>query len=62
MARQTTLFTQAAIARAIKGVRAAGEPVRGVEIAKDGKLVVLIGEPPPAAAARTGNEWDEVLE
>ena len=58
MARQTTKFTQAAIVRAVRAVKAAGEPVRGVEIDRDGKLIVLVGEPPAATAPMTPyDEW-----
>lgn len=58
MARQVTRFTQASIVRAVKAVRAAGEPVRAVEIDRDGKLVVLVGEPTPAAPAVSPfDEW-----
>lgn len=57
MARQTTKFTQAAIVRAVRAVKAAGEPVRGVEIDRDGKLVVLVGEPTAAAPATPYDQW-----
>lgn len=58
MARQVTRFTQASIVRAVKAVKAAGEPVRGVEIDRDGKLVVLVGEPTPAVPALSAfDEW-----
>jgi hypothetical protein len=54
-------FSQADVSRALKGVKAAGEPIRGVEIDPNGNIRIVLGEPPPAAAAATGNEWDEVL-
>jgi hypothetical protein len=60
MARRT-VFTQSDITRAVKGVLAAGEPVRGVEIGRDGKLVVLLGEPLEPQPAAPANEWDDVL-
>lgn len=55
-----TAFREADVSRAIKGALKAGLPVLRVEIDRDGKIVVLIGEPHPANRSR--NEWDEVLQ
>lgn len=57
MARKTLTFRQRDVTAAIKGTRAAGCDVKRVEIAKDGKIVVITasarGEPDP-----TANEWE----
>jgi hypothetical protein len=45
MARGACKFTQADVARALKGAKAAGVDVGRVEIDKDGKIVVVVGKP-----------------
>jgi len=40
--RRASTFKQADITRAVKGVKAAGMSVKGVEIGQDGKIVVAI--------------------
>jgi len=57
-------FTQAAIKRAVEGVKSGGERVTAVEIRPDGSLRVLTVDPPESAPypAKEGpNEWDVVL-
>lgn len=51
-------FTQADIAKILKGAKAAGVSVRSVEIDRTGKIVAQFGAPRSSTAA---NEWDEVL-
>jgi nitrate reductase NapAB chaperone NapD len=58
MSRGAQLFRQADVAKAIKATVSAGLPVRRVEIARDGKIVVVIGAPDTEAA--NDNEWDSV--
>jgi hypothetical protein len=62
MRRQST-FLQSDVTRALKGVRAAGFGVERVEIAKDGKIVVVPDKPHAATAdiGDDGNEWDAAL-
>ncbi|WP_162901251.1 hypothetical protein [Breoghania sp. L-A4] len=45
MAGRPALVKQADIARAVKGARNGGLDVSGVEIRKDGTIVVLFGTP-----------------
>lgn len=49
-------FKQADLTRAIKGVEAAGARWGRIEIAKDGKIVIL---PESAEPAQDHNPWDE---
>lgn len=44
MARPKATFTQDAVTRAIKGVLAAEQDVRGVKVGPDGTIVVLTGQ------------------
>jgi hypothetical protein len=56
MPRKPCLFRQSDIARAIRGARAGGLSVASVEIAGDGRIVIVAGNgnvAPPAT-----NEWD----
>ncbi len=54
------VFTQADIAKLLKGAKAAGMTVASVEIDRSGKIVARFGGAGAAASAET-NEWDEVL-
>lgn len=38
-------FTQADLKRAAAGVKAAGLPIARVEVDRDGRIVVIVGEP-----------------
>ncbi len=53
-------FTQADIAKLLKGAKAAGMSVASVEIDRTGKIVAKFGTPGETIAAGD-NEWDEVL-
>jgi hypothetical protein len=60
MPRQPRTFRQSDIAKAVKGAEAAGLNVIRVEVGKDGKIVVVAGNPEIAQhGAGTVNEWDE---
>lgn len=43
MSRPPNAFKQSDVTRAVKGVMAAGMNVKGVEIGKDGKIIVSVG-------------------
>jgi hypothetical protein len=60
MPRGECTFRQRDITAAVKALRDAGVPVARVEVGKDGKIVVIVGEPngaEPNKPERT-NEWD----
>jgi hypothetical protein len=44
MPRRPARFTQAEVARAVRGVTEAGEVISRVEITTDGKIVVVTGQ------------------
>lgn len=56
MSKGQQTFKQADVTKAVKGAVNAGLSVRCVEIDRQGKIVVIAGEPLPSAATR--NEWD----
>jgi hypothetical protein len=43
MSRGARTFRQADVTRAVRAVRAAGEQVARVEVDRDGKIVVIVG-------------------
>lgn len=51
-------FQESDLSRALRAARKAGLDVARVEIDKDGKIVLVTGE--PETVVRT-NEWDSVL-
>jgi hypothetical protein len=61
MSRGSLRFKQTDITRAVKALVAAGVGVSRVEIEKDGKIVIVPGQPTnmdrPVAAE--SNEWDK---
>jgi len=58
MAQRRATFSQADVARVLRGAAAAGVAVSRVEIDPTGKIVAVLGEPMSVAG---GNEWDTVL-
>jgi hypothetical protein len=44
MSRSTSTFRQSDLTRAIRGARNAGIDVARAEIAKDGKIIIVVGE------------------
>ena len=62
MGRRPSTFTQRDIARAVRGVMAAGLRVARVEISRDGGIVIVAGNPIAAEdTADRNNEWDDAL-
>ena len=59
MSRGAQTFKQGDVTKALKGAVAAGLDVKRVEIDRDGKIVVVAGQPEPALSP-DGNEWDTV--
>jgi hypothetical protein len=61
MARSPCIFKQQDITRAIKGATKAGVNIRRIEIAKDGRIVIITAA---EVAVQIGpgedNEWDQV--
>jgi hypothetical protein len=58
MARARLAFRQTDMTRAVRAVEAAGKRVARVEVDRDGKIVVIVGEPSKTEASGEGNEWD----
>ena len=50
--RRVSPFKQIDVTRALKGAKAAGMDVAKVEIDKDGRIVVIIGEPDASNGAK----------
>jgi hypothetical protein len=50
MTRSPRTFKQGDVTRAVKGVAAAGVGVARVEIDREGKIVIVPGQPQPAGA------------
>ena len=61
MSRRPCVFRQRDVTKAVKAVAAAGVPVAKVEVDRDGKIVVVVGEPSQnPLSSPGGNEWDRV--
>jgi hypothetical protein len=60
MSRGPSTFRQRDVTAAVKAVVAAGCPVARVRVAKDGEIVVEVGDPLKAPIAAAG-EWDDLL-
>jgi hypothetical protein len=59
MPRRPCLFRQSDITKTVRAVQAAGVPVARVEVARDGRIVVVAGSGATEHnAASTINEWD----
>jgi hypothetical protein len=58
MSRRPTHFTQRDATRLIRAALAAGLSVLKIEVDRDGKLVVVTGEPGKTSALDR-NEWDQ---
>ena len=55
MSRAPAIFRQGDVTRAVRAVVAAGQAVERVEIAKDGRIVIVTAEAEPQ---KSENEWD----
>lgn len=54
-------FKQRDVTKAVRAVVAAGAPVAKVEVDKEGKIVVVVGEPSKIAVNdKEANEWDRI--
>jgi hypothetical protein len=62
MARRPCSFRQGDVTRALRATVAAGIEVRRIELTKDGKIVVVTGEPDVTDGDKggEGNEWDRI--
>jgi hypothetical protein len=58
MARAPSIFRQQDVTKAIKATKAAGVDIARIEIAKDGRIVIVTAVEP--VGARETNEWDQV--
>lgn len=62
MGKSTCAFKEADVRRAVKAVKAAGQPIKGVRFTKEGGFTVIIGEPNDKLEDEsTPNPWDKVL-
>jgi hypothetical protein len=59
MARAPSTFRQADITKAVKAVRSAGVDVVRVEVARDGRIVIVTGEAQPAVQDDLDRELEE---
>jgi hypothetical protein len=60
MARAPSIFSQRDVTRAIKATKAAGVDIARVEIAKDGRIVIVTASDVAQTGAEEDNEWDRV--
>jgi hypothetical protein len=58
MARAPSTFRQQDVTRAVKAVAAAGVHIGRIEIAKDGRIVIITVAEPAETERREGNTWD----
>lgn len=56
MARTALTFRERDVKAAVRAVRAAGEEVAAVEIAKDGRIRIIVSR--EGITAEAGNPWD----
>ena len=59
MARAPTTFRQQDVTRAVKAVTAAGVDIARVEIARDGRIVIVTAKAPPAVQDDLDRELEE---
>ena len=61
MARAPSTFRQKDVTRAVKAVTAAGVHIARIEIAKDGRIVIITAtEAASQVEAGEDNEWDHI--
>jgi hypothetical protein len=54
------IFTQGDVTKALKGAVNAGLSVRRIEIDREGKIVVVAGQPEEIPTEANANEWNSV--
>jgi|RhiMetdeSRZDD1v2_1073273.scaffolds.fasta_scaffold422492_2 hypothetical protein len=52
-------FRERDVRRAVRSVESAGKQVTAVEIASDGKIIVIVGKPDDGT--ETANPWDDEI-
>jgi hypothetical protein len=61
MSRGVQPFTQGDVTKAVKAVVKAGLPVARVEVLRDGRILVIAGQPEQGQNSEAiTNEWDSV--
>jgi hypothetical protein len=60
MARAPSTFRQLDVTRAIKAAKAAGVDIGRIEIANDGRIVIIAAGAQASGGAEETNEWDRV--
>jgi hypothetical protein len=60
MPRAPSILKQLDVTRAIKATKAAGVNIARIEIAKDGRIVIIAAGTPAESGAEEVNEWDRV--
>jgi hypothetical protein len=61
MSRETHRFRQREVTRALKAAAAGGLKIDRVEIATDGRVVLVAGKQETTVATEEGdNEWDQI--
>ena len=58
MSRAPSTFRQGDITRAVKAIRCAGVEIARVEIANDGKIVIITAPEAARIGTGEGNSWD----
>jgi len=57
MSRRAATFRQADVTKAVKAVAAAGVEIQRIEVARDGKIVIVTGKAEPAAPQDELDRW-----
>jgi hypothetical protein len=60
VARAPSTFRQQDVTRAVRAVAAAGVNIARIEIAKDGRIVIITAVEPTQSRELEKNEWDRV--
>jgi hypothetical protein len=60
MARAPSIFRQSDVTKALKATKAAGVDIARIEIAKDGRIVIITAAGTLPIGAGEENSWDRV--
>jgi hypothetical protein len=60
MTRAPSIFRQQDVTKAIKATKAAGVDIARIEIAKDGRIVIITATEAARVGAGEENSWDRV--